>query len=104
MNKEMLKGTIDLLILAVLKESDNYGYQISKIITDKSDKTFEIQEATLYLALKRLEKQECVEAYWGEKTHGGKRKYYHITDLGIEQLSTMKDDFQSLATVVKKFM
>ncbi|WP_125761796.1 PadR family transcriptional regulator [Companilactobacillus hulinensis] len=104
MNKEMLKGTIDLLILSVLKEADNYGYQISKTITDKSDETFEIQEATLYLALKRLEKQNCIEAYWGEKTHGGKRKYYHITELGIEQLNTMKHDFQSLASVVQRFM
>ncbi|WP_125587901.1 PadR family transcriptional regulator [Companilactobacillus jidongensis] len=104
MNKEMLKGTIDLLILSVLKEEDNYGYQISKNITDKSDETFEIQEATLYLALKRLEKQGCIEAYWGEKTHGGKRKYYHIMDQGIRQLSDMKRDFQSLSEVVQRFM
>ncbi|WP_334329100.1 PadR family transcriptional regulator [Companilactobacillus sp. HBUAS59699] len=104
MNKEMLKGTIDLLILSVLKEADNYGYQISKTITDKSNSTFEIQEATLYLALKRLEKQECIEAYWGEKTHGGKRKYYHITDQGISQLDDMKHDFKLLSEVVQRFM
>lgn len=104
MNKEMLKGTIDLLILSVLKEEDNYGYQISKTITEKSNATFEIQEATLYLALKRLEKQECIEAYWGEKTHGGKRKYYHITEQGIIQLDSMKRDFKSLSEVVQRFM
>lgn len=104
MNKEMLKGTIDLLILSVLKEEDNYGYQISKTITDKSNETFEIQEATLYLALKRLEKQECIEAYWGEKTHGGKRKYYHITNQGIDQLDSMKHDFKSLSEVVQRFL
>lgn len=104
MNKEMLKGTIDLLILSVLKEADNYGYQISKIITDKSDEKFEIQEATLYLALKRLEKQECIKAYWGEQSHGGKRKYYHITDLGHDKLLSMKNDFNLLSDIVKKFM
>ncbi|WP_122646323.1 PadR family transcriptional regulator [Enterococcus mediterraneensis] len=104
MNKEMLKGTIDLLILSVLKEQDSYGYHISKIITEKSDHNFEIQEATLYLALKRLEKQEYVESYWGKETHGGKRKYYHITQQGSLQLQEMKKDFQLLSAVVQKFL
>lgn len=104
MNKEMLKGTIDLLILSVLKEEDNYGYQISKRITEKSGASFELQEATLYLALKRLEKQTCVEAYWGEETHGGKRKYYHITEQGLEQLAVLTADFKLLASVVQKFI
>lgn len=104
MNKEMLKGTIDLLILSVLKENDNYGYQISKVITDKSGETFEIQEATLYLALKRLEKQHSIESYWGEQSHGGKRKYYKITNEGLSQLTVLKEDFNNLSNIVKRFM
>lgn len=104
MNKEMLKGTIDLLILSVLKENDNYGYQISKVITDKSGEAFEIQEATLYLALKRLEKQHSIESYWGEQSHGGKRKYYKITNEGLSQLTVLKEDFNNLSNIVKRFM
>lgn len=104
MNKEMLKGTIDLLILSILVEADNYGYEISKAISEKSGESFDIQEATLYLALKRLEKQASVESYWGKESHGGKRKYYHITDTGIEQLAVMKKDFQQLAAIVQKFI
>ncbi|MFD1418922.1 PadR family transcriptional regulator [Companilactobacillus keshanensis] len=104
MNKEMLKGTIDLLILSVLKENDNYGYQISKVITDISGETFEIQEATLYLALKRLEKQEYIESYWGEQSHGGKRKYYKITQQGLSQLISLKKDFNNLSDIVKRFI
>lgn len=104
MNKEMLKGTIDLLILSVLKENDNYGYQISKVITDKSGETFEIQEATLYLALKRLEKQHSIESYWGEQSHGGKRKYYKVTNEGLSQLTVLKEDFNNLSNIVKRFM
>ena len=100
----MLKGTIDLLVLSVLHEEDSYGYQISKSITEKSNGSFEIQEATLYLALKRLEKQEYVESYWGKQTHGGKRKYYKMTTLGQAQLTTMKKDFDLLVQVVQKFM
>lgn len=104
MNKEMLKGTIDLLILSVLNENDNYGYQISKVITDKSGETFEIQEATLYLSLKRLERQTYIESYWGEKSHGGKRKYYKITEQGLEQLASLKKDFNRLSDIVKRFI
>ncbi|KRK64157.1 hypothetical protein FC72_GL000602 [Companilactobacillus tucceti DSM 20183] len=104
MNKEMLKGTIDLLILSVLKENDNYGYQISKVITDKSGETFEIQEATLYIALKRLEKQHSIESYWGEQSHGGKRKYYKVTNEGLSQLTVLKEDFNNLSNIVKRFM
>jgi len=47
LNKEMLKGTIDILILSVLKEQDSYGYEISKIIKTKSGNSFEILEATM---------------------------------------------------------
>lgn len=104
MNKEMLKGTIDLLILSVLNENDNYGYQISKVITDKSGETFEIQEATLYLSLKRLERQTYIESYWGEKSYGGKRKYYKITEQGLEQLASLKKDFNRLSDIVKRFI
>ncbi|WP_303754672.1 PadR family transcriptional regulator [Enterococcus sp. S86.2] len=104
MNKEMLKGNIDLLVLAVLKEQDSYGYEISKILSDKSGNIFEIQEATLYLALKRLEKQEVIQSYWGEKTHGGKRKYYHITESGLAHFEEIKNDFKTLSAIVKKII
>ena len=51
----MLKGTIDILILSVLSQGDNYGYEISRIIKARTEGMFEILEATMYLALKRLE-------------------------------------------------
>jgi PadR family transcriptional regulator, regulatory protein PadR len=104
MNKEMLKGTIDLLILSTLFDADNYGYEISKEIKERTDGSFEIQEATLYLALKRLEKQNFIEAYWGSESQGGKRKYYHVTDLGMEQLEEMKNDWSRISEMVQRFL
>ncbi|MBO1583248.1 PadR family transcriptional regulator [Bacillus sp. XF8] len=104
MNKEMLKGTIDLLILSTLSSADNYGYEISKEIKERTEGMFEIQEATLYLALKRLEKNNFVEAYWGTESQGGKRKYYHLTDLGIEQLEQMKADWTKISEMVHRFL
>ncbi|WP_110926882.1 PadR family transcriptional regulator [Bacillus massiliglaciei] len=104
MNKEMLKGTIDLLILSTLSAADNYGYEISKEIKERTDGMFEIQEATLYLALKRLEKQGFIEAYWGKESQGSKRKYYHVTEIGTDQLQQMKTDWTSISEMVRRFL
>lgn len=104
LNKEMLKGTIDILILSVLLERDNYGYEISKIIKMKSDNSFEILEATMYIALKRLEKQAMIEAYWGDETSGGRRRYFKITDLGKTQLKTLSSDWKQTVQLVDKFI
>ncbi|WP_338068732.1 PadR family transcriptional regulator [Paenibacillus nanensis] len=104
LNAEMLKGTIDLLILSVLKDSDNYGYEISKAIKERTDGRFEIQEATLYLSLKRLEKQGAVSAYWGDQSHGGRRKYYTMTDSGRELLQQVVADWKNTAEIVNRFI
>lgn len=104
MNKEMLKGTIDILILSVLLGGDNYGYEISKKIKTKSDNLFEILEATMYIALKRLEKQDVIEGYWGDETGGGRRRYFRITELGKEHLEALSSDWRQTVQLVDKFI
>lgn len=104
MNAEMLKGTIDLLILSVLVRRDNYGYEISKAIKERTEGEFEIQEATLYLSLKRLEKQGAISAYWGDQSHGGRRKYYTVTEEGQSMLKKMIADWEKTAEIVNRFI
>lgn len=104
MNKEMLKGTIDILILCVLKEKDNYGYEISKTIKAKTEGMYEIQEATLYLALKRLEKLESIASYWGDESSGGRRKYYRITEMGRSSLEQAIKDWRETVNIVDRFI
>ncbi|MFE6799213.1 PadR family transcriptional regulator [Paenibacillus chitinolyticus] len=104
MNAEMLKGTIDLLILSVLAEQDNYGYEISKAIKERTEGRFEIQEATLYLSLKRLEKQGAISAYWGDQSHGGRRKYYSVTETGQRMLVTFIEDWKITSEIVNRFI
>lgn len=82
-NKEVLKGHIDTLILSLLCTKDMYGYELAKTVRERSDEQFELKEGTLYLSLKRLEKNEWIESYWGdEQGPGGRRKYYKLTVLG----------------------
>lgn len=104
MNKELLKGNIDLLILSVVKEKKSYGYEISKTIKEKTEGEFEIQEATLYLSLKRLEKQGATKSSWGEESQGGRRKYYMITDEGIKLLDQLISDWKKVTEMVKRFI
>lgn len=104
LNKELLKGNIDLLILSVVKEKESYGYEISKTIKEKTEGDFEIQEATLYLSLKRLEKQGAISSSWGNESHGGRRKYYAITDEGIRLLDNIIEDWKKVSEIVKRFL
>lgn len=104
MNKEMLKGTIDILILSVLKEQDSYGYEISKTIKAKSGNSFEILEATMYLSLKRLKSQGFIEGYLGSETGGGQRRYFTITAQGIERLAQLSADWEQMVWLVGKFI
>lgn len=104
MNKEMLKGTIDILILSVLNEKDNYGYEISRTIKMKTEGAFEILEATMYLALKRLESQKAIDFYWGDESGGGRRKYFKITEQGKEQLNQLSDDWKETVQIIGKFI
>lgn len=100
----MLKGTIDILILSVLSQGDNYGYEISRIIKARTEGLFEILEATMYLALKRLETQKAIEFYWGDESGGGRRKYFRITELGKSQLLQLTSDWKETLQVVERFI
>jgi len=79
---DLLRGHTDTIVLGVLRDADRYGFEIYKTIRDATDGRYEIKEATLYATFRRLDKDGLVEAYWGDETQGGRRKYYRITDAG----------------------
>jgi PadR family transcriptional regulator, regulatory protein PadR len=79
---DLLRGHTDTIVLGVLRQREQYGYEIYKTIRDATGGEFEIKEATLYATFRRLVKDGLVEAYWGDETQGGRRKYYRITDSG----------------------
>ncbi|EIM04962.1 transcriptional regulator [Planococcus antarcticus DSM 14505] len=83
-SRDLIRGNIDTIILRVLSEGDNYGYEIIKEIFKSSSGNYELKETSLYSSLKRLQVQKLIEAYWGDESQGGRRKYYKITELGVE--------------------
>lgn len=83
-SSDLIRGNIDTIILRVLCDGDNYGYEIIKTISKSSDGKYELKEPSLYTSLKRLESQKLIESYWGDESQGGRRKYYKITEFGKE--------------------
>jgi PadR family transcriptional regulator PadR len=79
---DLLRGHTETIVLAVLRQGESYGFEIFKTIRDATGGAYEIKEATLYASYRRLLKDGLVEAYWGDETQGGRRKYYRITDAG----------------------
>ena len=61
MDKEMMKGSIDLLLMSLISQKDLYGYEMIQILKSLSEETYEMSEGTLYAALKRLERKGWVE-------------------------------------------
>lgn len=79
---DLLRGHTDTIVLGVLRRGDSYGFEIFRAIREATGGAYEIKEATLYASYRRLEKDGLVEAYWGDETQGGRRKYYRLTDAG----------------------
>jgi PadR family transcriptional regulator, regulatory protein PadR len=79
---DLLRGNTDTMILRLLTESDRYGYEIVKLIAQRSKGEYELKEATMYSSVRRLEADDDITWYWGDETQGGRRKYFRITDKG----------------------
>ena len=87
-SKDLTAASATPLVLAILKEKDNYGYSIIKRVKELSLNEMIWTEGMLYPVLHRLEDQEHIESYWKTSETGRKRKYYRITDKGREELET----------------
>lgn len=102
--KEMLKGYVDIIILAVLAGGDLYGYELGKRIKQQTESRFELKEGTLYLAFKRLEQNGLILSYWGDESAGGRRKYYTILPAGRKHLREKKREWEQLREIVDLFL
>ena len=101
---DLIRGHTDAIILARLLQSDSYGYEINKTISTLSQGRFELKEATLYTAFKRLEDQGCIASYWGDENSGARRKYYTITDAGRKQYRDNLADWDKTKAIVDKLL
>jgi PadR family transcriptional regulator, regulatory protein PadR len=83
---EMLKGTLDMMILRTLIPGDAHGHTIAKVIERTSEDVLEVEQGSLYPALHRLEDRGLVSSYWGASENNRKAKFYRLTATGKKQL------------------
>lgn len=85
---ELLKGTLDVLILKTLSRGPLHGYGVSRWLRETTEDAFQVEEGALYPALRRLEKRGLVESEWGVTETGREAKFYQLTRAGRAELAS----------------
>lgn len=99
---QLLKGTTQLLVLAVLKDGELYGYEIAQQLKARTGGVFALNEGALYPALHALESAGALEATWRDSDKGPKRRYYRITPVGQGLLATQQQEWVTFNTAMAK--
>ncbi|MDF2510298.1 MAG: putative transcriptional regulator [Herbinix sp.] len=97
---DVIRGHTEPIILAHLLEGDSYGYQINKEIMEKTNNLYELKEATLYTAFRRLEQAQLITSYWGDQEVGARRRYYSITSKGRDVYQEYKKDWENTKAIL----
>ncbi|MBQ8409544.1 MAG: helix-turn-helix transcriptional regulator [Clostridia bacterium] len=101
---DLIRGHTDTIILAALMKGDNYGYKINRMIYDITGGGYELKEATLYTAFKRLEEAGCICSYWGDEATGARRRYYTITSNGKDTYEKLLKEWQETRDTIDKLV
>lgn len=101
---DLIRGHTDTIILCALMEKDSYGYEINQSIQRKTDHQYELKEATLYSAFRRMEQAGQITSYWGDEETGARRRYYSITGFGKAVLEQNKRDWEHAKIIIDKLI
>src|SRR5277367_697736 len=99
-SSEMLKGTLDMMILRTLVVGDAHGHTIAKVIERSSEDVLEVEQGSLYPALHRLENRGWVSSYWGVSENNRKAKFYRLTAGGRRQLTVETSRWRQMARAI----
>ncbi len=101
---DLLRSSLDLLILKALTWGPRHGYAVAEWIEYATDDALSVEEGTLYPALHRLERKEWVESEWGISDKGKRAKFYRLTSAGRQQLGAEVSAWQKYAVAVGKML
>ena len=90
LERELKRGSTELLILALLEERDRHGYDLANLIDDRSRGAISFHAASLYPTLYRLEDKDLIEGRWVEKAGQRRRRYYRLTKAGRKMLASQR--------------
>jgi PadR family transcriptional regulator PadR len=90
LDREVKKGSAEMLVLALLEDRQRHGYEIAKVIETRSGGAISFQAASLYPILYRLEKRGLIEGRWVEKAGARRRRFYRLTAAGRDVLKRQR--------------
>jgi PadR family transcriptional regulator, regulatory protein PadR len=101
---DLPQGTLDLLVLRVLKAGDMHGWGIAQRLSIVSKDALQLQEGTLYPALYRMEAKGWIESEWAPSENNRRAKYYRLTKVGRKQLDAQRESWDRLTAVIEQVM
>jgi transcriptional regulator len=101
---DLLRGTLDLLILKALVSGPRHGYAIASHLKTVSDDVLQVGESSLYPALQRLLLNGWVKAEWGTSENNRRARYYTVTNTGRKQLAAEQREFDRIIVAIHKVL
>ena len=101
-DRELKKGSAELLILSLLAARPRHGYEIGKLIEERSDGVLRFSIASFYPLLYRLEKRGLVEGRWVEKAGQRRRRYYRLTQKGRAMLAERRGVWRDFVAAIER--
>ncbi len=98
------KGSLEMLVLALLEDGPRHGYEISKLIEERSDHTLRYHVASLYPTLYGLERRGLVRGAWGGAKRGRKRRCYRLTPGGRRVLAEQRSRWRAFSQAIERIV
>lgn len=103
-DKELLRGTLELIVLSIIAARESYGYAIITTIKERTHGQIDLKEGSLYPVLYRLEDSGSIESVWHAEGRGVPRKYYRITQRGMEELARLRQEWLGYVKLVSNLI
>jgi DNA-binding PadR family transcriptional regulator len=102
LSRELKRGSTELLILALLEERERHGYDLARLIEERSHGEIAFHVASLYTSLYRMEDKRLIEGRWVEKQGQRRRRYYRLTRAGRRTLAAQRSVWESFLGALKE--
>ena len=102
--RELKRGSLELIVLHLLAPGEAYGYEIVSKLTSQSNGALEVTDGTLYPVLYRLERAGLVSVRWETPERGVPRKYYQLTEAGRQELAALTEEWTTFAKAMTRLL
>jgi transcriptional regulator len=101
-HNDLKRGTAELMVLAALETRTRHGYDVARLIDERSGGVLRFHVASLYPMLYRMERRGWIEGKWIEKAGQRRRRYYRITPAGRKVLAAQRESWRELLAALQR--